>query len=65
MPNRNKYLTSDLSKWFYPQEKMPNIGDHIIVQDWSGEEMDIVFDGFPTDVGQSNVCKWRYVDEQN
>lgn len=48
--------------WFAPFEKMPNIGDRIVVQDWSGEDMEIVFESFPTDINQSNVCKWRYVE---
>jgi hypothetical protein len=59
----NKHLLNNDKKWFSPNEKMPNIGDRIIVQDWSGEEMEVVFDSFPTDVKQSNVCKWRYINE--
>lgn len=50
-------------KWFYPKDKMPSIGDRIVVQDWNGEEMEIVFESAPFDVEESNVCKWRYVDE--
>ena len=50
-------------RWFLPSEKMPSIGEKIVVQDWSGEEMEIVFSSFPTDINQSNVCKWRYVNE--
>ena len=53
---------SEDPKWFTPFEKMPNIGDRIVVQDWSGEDMEIVFESFPTDINQSNVCKWRYVE---
>lgn len=53
---------SEDPKWFTPFEKMPNIGDKIVVQDWSGEEMEIVFESFPTDINQSNVCKWRYTE---
>ena len=47
------------SKWYYPSEKMPNIGDHIIVSD-GYDEMAIVFTAPPTDVNKSNVIMWRY-----
>lgn len=63
IPKEEFDINNKLHKWFSPNEKMPNIGDKIVVQDWSGAEMDIVFDSFPTDVGQSNVCRWRYVNE--
>lgn len=53
-----------MTRWFSPYERMPEIGDHIVVQDLSGEEMEITFFSPPTDVGKSNVWAWRYADER-
>ena len=47
-------------EWFFPDEKMPDIGDNIVVRSWDGEDMDIMFSSFPTNVKESNVMMWRY-----
>ena len=48
-------------EWFYPEDKMPEVGDKIILNDGI-ETMEIVYMGPPTDIHQSNVRMWRYAE---
>lgn len=50
-------------EWYFPDEKMPEIGAHIILKDWNNEEMEIEFMSPPTDIHESNVMMWRYADD--
>lgn len=50
-------------EWYFPDEKMPEIGARIIVKDWNDEEMEVEFMSLPTDINESNVIMWRYVDD--
>lgn len=59
-----EYVEYSEHEWFDPADKMPEIGDRIIVCDFSGEEMEIVFTSMPTDISASNVMLWRYADEE-
>lgn len=52
---------NNTNEWFYPEEKMPELGDKIILSDGI-ETMEIIYMGPPADIHQSNVVKWRYAE---
>ncbi len=53
----------DKHKWFSPSERMPEIGAHIIMKDWDGTKMESECTSHPTDLRETNVMKWRYVND--
>ena len=52
----------DVVEWFSVDEKMPQVGDHIIVSD-GYDEMEIFVSSLPQTPYNGNVIMWRYADE--
>ena len=52
------------SKWYYPSEKMPKIGERILVSD-GDTTIEIIVESLPDEPYKGNVVMWRYVNNEN